>query len=645
MKIRTASYSIASRMPKGVKGIARVVLKKAGVVPPKAGVAPPTANSTTVYNSVAVVKEPIGNLEITKEAYMKAREDVESPQFLGSRLSLQKKAAYYNERPYGYSDEYDLIKPHFDIAFYLSKYQDIFTKGLDPVAHYIKAGAREGRDPSPYFSTRRYLDRYPEVRASGLTPFGHWISEGRAKGYAVEPYAGFEELCEALGMSFAEAQTAYIHKHDDIRSRLENGELGAQVEKAAKLDPRLTMSWPTAIQMNIPPFRNGPTVKRTLSLARLQEAVGFRRKRAVILVNKPRWGFSPRAEGFLVRSLARLMGVEDLVVVYTDKTGDIREDKFPSGVDQVSFPDCIERLDDRQRLRVLVEFIRSMRPEFVFSVNSRAFWQLIERYGRALSREARLVPYFFCDEETPLGYRTGYPLRYFYRIFPYADQVATDSHYLANRFREQYMVPEHQSERIRVVSAPCDPAIGSVEVAQEGNVRPQVFWAGRFDAQKRVDIVYQIADRMPDVDFRMWGERVLGGAVSAARPSNVVHEGTYNDFNDVPLSHADAWLYTAAWDGVPNQLIELGMMGIPIAGSLVSGTGEVLCPDCTWPVSDIEDIDGYVSALRDILKDPEGARRRSRTLREYLLATRHPDAHLEQVKRIIDSTPRFGRQA
>jgi hypothetical protein len=50
------------------------------------------------------------------------------------------------------------------------------------VRHYIAYGAAEGRDPSPKFDTSSYLRSYSDVRESGLNPLAHYLRKGAAEG-------------------------------------------------------------------------------------------------------------------------------------------------------------------------------------------------------------------------------------------------------------------------------------------------------------------------------------------------------------------------------------------------------------------------------------------------------------------------------
>src|SRR5437762_3177206 len=55
-----------------------------------------------------------------------------------------------------------------DRSWYLQTYPDTATAGLDPVAHYLRHGWREGRDPRPDFSTSGYLAANKNVAGNPL---------------------------------------------------------------------------------------------------------------------------------------------------------------------------------------------------------------------------------------------------------------------------------------------------------------------------------------------------------------------------------------------------------------------------------------------------------------------------------------------
>ena len=69
----------------------------------------------------------------------------------------------------------------FDAEWYLNRYPDVETCGLEPVAHFIHWGAAEGRDPNAWFDSRRYMQRYPDVAATGMPPLLHYMITGAAE--------------------------------------------------------------------------------------------------------------------------------------------------------------------------------------------------------------------------------------------------------------------------------------------------------------------------------------------------------------------------------------------------------------------------------------------------------------------------------
>lgn len=74
------------------------------------------------------------------------------------------------------------IRPEFDCDWYMEQYPSSAKSGLDPVLHYVLAGAELGFDPHPRFSTLQYLARNEDVRSSGMNPYHHWLSFGRDEG-------------------------------------------------------------------------------------------------------------------------------------------------------------------------------------------------------------------------------------------------------------------------------------------------------------------------------------------------------------------------------------------------------------------------------------------------------------------------------
>ena len=67
----------------------------------------------------------------------------------------------------------------FDAQFYLDRYPDVASAGVDPAEHFLTHGGLEGRDPGPAFSSRFYMKANPEIVESRINPLIHYEKVGK----------------------------------------------------------------------------------------------------------------------------------------------------------------------------------------------------------------------------------------------------------------------------------------------------------------------------------------------------------------------------------------------------------------------------------------------------------------------------------
>ncbi len=77
-----------------------------------------------------------------------------------------------------------------DPDWYRAQYPDVDMTGLDPVVHYLRYGARLGRDPGPLFRTVLYRDLHPEAERDGANPLVHYLQTRKRTGQAPAPDPG-----------------------------------------------------------------------------------------------------------------------------------------------------------------------------------------------------------------------------------------------------------------------------------------------------------------------------------------------------------------------------------------------------------------------------------------------------------------------
>jgi glycosyltransferase involved in cell wall biosynthesis len=537
----------------------------------------------------------------------------------------------------GVDDDYDRVQENLDVLHYLLQAPRLLERPrVDLVEHFLEYGVQHLRSPDIHFSMAAYLERHPErAEDPERNPYLAWLEHGRAAGEIADPAPAVPEMAHLLGLDPQQVVDLLVERRADVVERVRTGELGRMVERATEIEPLIGQARTRFTRPRLLPFGDPTALAQVALIHAVHEAAGWRRARLVLVINRPRWGGGRRLEGHLAHALVPRVAADDVVVIYTDGGGSAPEDRFPDGVREIDFAGLAEGLEPEAAEVALVVLLRTFRADAIVNINSATLYRAMRSFGRALTASERVFLCFFCNERTPFGSWTGWSLRYFYRLYEQVAGVITDSHQLAEDLVATYHVPESRRDRLHVFSAPVDPKLPFVaEAPAAPGRRPQVFWAGRWDRQKRVGLVLDIARSMPDVEFRLWGEQVMGGHHRGV-PSNVTMEGRYGHISEVPLQEADAWLYTSGWDGVPSQLLEVAMTGVPLVGTLVGGTGEVLADGQAWPVGECEGAEAYVEALRDVLADADDARRRSRALRDRLVAERTEEAFTATAAEVL----------
>jgi len=84
----------------------------------------------------------------------------------------------------------EVLRGFFDAEWYLTKYPELRSVGIDPLTHFALFGAAEGRDPNRFFDSAWYATRYPDVENSGYPPLVHYLTWGVSE--ARNPHRRFD---------------------------------------------------------------------------------------------------------------------------------------------------------------------------------------------------------------------------------------------------------------------------------------------------------------------------------------------------------------------------------------------------------------------------------------------------------------------
>jgi len=121
----------------------------------------------------------------------------------------------------------------FDAAWYLKRYPDVGTAGLDPLEHYFDHGWREGRDPSERFSTRSYLVANPLLANSGINPLVHFIQSGGTA----------SDLPKRLKKKWLELQYTEVPDRDRVMRFATTGSSSVKRVRSLYTKEPITIAW------------------------------------------------------------------------------------------------------------------------------------------------------------------------------------------------------------------------------------------------------------------------------------------------------------------------------------------------------------------------------------------------------------------
>ncbi|MGX7706933.1 hypothetical protein [Methylobacterium sp. Gmos1] len=105
----------------------------------------------------------------------------------------------------------------FDVNHYLLESPDVVADGGDPLEHFCRFGAREGRRPNLYFDPAWYAGLYLGGNPDGVNPLCHYIRVGERAGF--RPACTFDPAWYARTYGLRSGTSALRHYLTHRRSQ------------------------------------------------------------------------------------------------------------------------------------------------------------------------------------------------------------------------------------------------------------------------------------------------------------------------------------------------------------------------------------------------------------------------------------------
>ena len=471
------------------------------------------------------------------------------------------------------------------------------------VAHYLTAGLAEGRAGvlsaadeqalvSVGFSAQDYLAAHADL--AGLPSRAviyHYLAMGRAEGRAVRA---------------PQAEAAYPPLDFDEG-------IVRDWRQAHETDP--TLVFPTADLLQRLPVVWSPSFKLGGAAAAYWQIVDRLPERvdAVFIVPWVVMGGADRLLLHYLDAIRRHRPEWNVAVLTTLGGRSTRLGTIPDGVTAVDVGEVFDAhgVGYVERIKVLADLLVQYGPALTHTINAEIVLDLLDLYGATVRRRTNVFLSTFSVVKSHHGEVYAPFVTRSEDILDNVAGVITDNHAVIERLHD---LGGLDREKFHVHHQPA-PAL---DVARRDVVSSatKFLWAGRFDQEKRLDVVADIAARLratgsPAV-IHVYGTTVLDNADTAGlldrlRASGVVVHPPYDGFTSLPLDEFAGVLLTSDMEGVPIILLEAAAAGLALVAPQVGGVPEVVRPETGWPVSRTEAIDEYVTAIGSILTDREEA--------------------------------------
>lgn len=503
----------------------------------------------------------------------------------------------------------DFVTATMDREAYLRLYPDVAGSGLDPVEHWLGHGLREGRQ-IPGFTVRRLGAPPPSV--SGRLMRFAWRGETVL---IAQPLP--EELLAQIHDQ-ARHDTAVLAPGARAIGRLRQVEAGDLVDRDGLDVPGLLAAVPErpAVVLALPFLLAGGAEKYAADLADALAAGGA--GPILVLVTD--------------QTAAEARGWEELGILAAFRGMEVRFWRDICGGPGHARPEALAR------------FLHALRPRLLLVVNSRSGLEAVARFGRGLAAGTRIACTYFSMGLDGIG--APYGTRYPRRTLPFALAV-TDNVPMAEQLRRLYGdLPGPGIALLPPRLAPL-PEEAFADRLRARRARPSAgggpkrwAWMSRIEPLKGTAILAALAAARPADIFDVFGLVQADPATLGLTRPNIVLHPPMPDVMSADFGAHDGFLFTSLFEGMPNIVLEMSQLAIPLVLADVGGLRGTFDDDAALFVrhggTAQEGAAAFGSALdRLAAMAPEGVAAMVTAARRQAMDRHAPQAHARAVKEVF----------
>lgn len=337
------------------------------------------------------------------------------------------------------------------------------------------------------------------------------------------------------------------------------------------------------------------------------------------------------------------------LIVVTDSTNLDGSHLFAGIAPVICFNEHLGQASYEKKCDLLGRLLAIFSPVSCHNINAEVGWKyIIERSQKdapATSFFGSIFAMQYAQDKTP----TGYAAYFLKKGLPHIQRLLTDNLRFIDNAREAFNLTPAEYKKIYSIYNPCrilGPEQHARAMSNIGKIsnnisqikRPRFLWAGRLDKEKRADILFDIALQCRNMDFIAYGQKVIDSESTFQELENLHFAGPFT--NPIEMFSAGqeyaGFIFTSRWEGLPNILLEIGALGIPIIAPTVGGVGELVSEYTGYPLREDASSADYIGAINHILSNPEDCQRKALKMLE-LIEFRHTQSSFSEKLNLLDA--------
>ena len=339
----------------------------------------------------------------------------------------------------------------------------------------------------------------------------------------------------------------------------------------------------------------------------------------------------------LARGIAEIFPESKIGLITTEIMKLNLPDDLPLNIKSFSLGELLDHIPQKEKEIILFRFLKQIKVKRIINVNSDLMFRVLKDFGDSLSRTSELYAFCFSASRNVSGQYVGYTFEYIPFVIKYLKYVLTDNKNIIDFLTEMY---GFNKESFRFIYQPIKEF--KQRKFREEKEEIDILWASRIDYEKLPDVLEKITKESNDkMRFHIFGGSVLDSHFNIKKLShfkNSKYYGSYsNGLKTIPDKDFDVYLYTSAFDGMPNTVLEAIALGIPVVASNIGGIHEIITDEKSgFLVNDFNNHLEYLEKIKILMKKRSLLKVYSKNAQRELMEKHSWNQYINNLKEIFN---------